>query len=234
MDYTSNIKKRQAQLAVFNANGIPFASRHALNRTGWLTQKVAKGEIRNKMITRNKWSENSVRVAPTRSLNMGRQVVRVGSVQDYMATQEFGGTKTKKGKEGVRIATSYAAGQSRAKPRTRLPRGMNKIRRIQLTRASKKGVNRKQRNIIAIYEAAKAGRKFVFLDMGRRKGIFRITGRSKRSTKRKIRMVHDITRQSVRIPKNPWLEPSAKRSIRQLPKFYFDALGFQLKRAGLK
>ena len=180
------------------------------------------------MINRNRFTVQSIRVNQTRTLNVRQQSAAVGSIADYMETQEFGGIESKQGKEGVAIPTSYSSGESEnAQPRKRLPRKVNKMANIQLERRRKKGFSRKQQNLIAIKQAASTGRKFVFLDLGRRQGIFKVTGGKRRP---KIKMAHDLTNESVVVPKNPWLKPSFDEAARMVPAFYADALRFQLKR----
>lgn len=226
-----DIKKLESDLKEFAKEAYPFATRKTVNDGAFQTQRIARADIQNEMINRNRFTVQSVQVDPTRSLNVRRQEAVVGSIAPYMEDQEFGATKTKKGKEGVAIATSYSAGQGEnAQPRTRLPRRANKMANIQLQRKRKKGSNRKQQNLVAIQQAAETGRKFVFLDLGRRKGIFRITGGKRRP---KIKMVHDMSKDSVVIPKNPWLKPAFDETTRMLPAFYADALRFQLRRRNL-
>lgn len=226
---TREIDKLEAWLAVLNDRAIPFATKSALNSTAFLSRKVAqKFTIPQKMTLRNKHAVGSVRVEMAKTLRISKQESKVGSIVDYMADQEFGAIKPTRGKEGVRITTNFAAGQPDSqKPRTKVARGANKIRKIQLKRGKRKGKSRKQRNLIAIAEAGKSNNKYVFLNLGRRKGIFRVVGRSKT---RRIKMVHDLTKPSVKIPRNPWLQPATKSAFRLMPKFYIKALNFQIDR----
>ena len=148
----------------------------------------------------------------------------MGTIADYLEVQEFGGTKLKRGSVGVAIPTSYAAGQALgSQPRIRLARRANQLKAIRLKRSRKRGSNRKQRNIAAI----RSGQKFVFLDLGRRQGIFRVLGGKR---KPRIKMVWDMTQQAVVIPRNPWLQPATRRVEKVLPRLYREALRFQLRR----
>jgi len=195
-------------LKTFARRSLPFATRNTVNGAAFEARKLAQDNVREKMVTRNRFTEQSIRVKQSRTLRISRQSAIVGSIADYMEDQEFGGTKVKTGKEGVSIATSYAAGQGLdAQPRTRLPRKPNKMANIKLQRRRKKGSGRKQANLVAIKQAAKSGRKYVFLDLGRRQGIFKVIGGKRRP---KLRMVHDMTKQSVNIPRNPWLKPAVE------------------------
>lgn len=226
-----DIKRMERDLKEFAKDALPFATRKTLNDAAFQTQKIARVDIQDDLTLRNRFTVQSIQVDQARTLNVRRQESVVGSIADYMEDQEFGAVKSKGGKEGVAIATSYSAGQGEdAQPRTRLPRKPNKMANIQLQRRRKKGSSRKQQNFIAIQQAAQSGRKYVFLDLGRRKGIFKVTGGKRRP---KINMVHDMTKQSVVIPKNPWLKPAFDETTRMLPAFYADALRFQLRRRNL-
>ena len=233
---TQEIKNLESDLKTFASRAFPFATKQTMNRSAFEAQKTIKRVISVKMIERNKFTGRSIQVDQTRTLNVNRQAAVVGSTADYMEDQEFGGVKYKKGKEGTAIPTAYSAGQGmNAEPRTRLPRRANTLQNIQLQRRRGKARSRKQRMILAVRSAVDTGYRFVFLDLGRKKGIFRVVGGS-RGTKRgwpkgaKIRMVHDLTEQSVVIPKNPTFKPSVERTQSLMPGFYRDALIFQLKR----
>lgn len=222
-----DLKKYERDLKTFASRAYPYATRQTINSAAFKAQDISRGNVRNGMVTRNKFTERSIQVDKARTLAVTRQVATVGSIAGYMETQEFGGTKQSSGGNNVAIATSYSAGQEGQRPRTRLPRRPNKMATIQLQKRRKGGSSRKQQNFIAIREAATRGSKFVFLDLGRRRGIFKVTGGKR---KPKIKMVHDLTRSSVAIPKNPWLAPAVRDTQKYIPGIYVDALKFQLQR----
>lgn len=220
------IKEFEQDLKVFAGRALPFATKKTLNDTAFQAQRIARTDLQRGMVLRNRFTVQSVRVDQARTLNVRRQAATVGSVAGYMEDQEFGATKTKPA-----IPTSYAAGQSEsAQPRTKLPRKPNKLANIRLKQRRKAGRSRKQNNLVAVKQAASSSNKYVFLDLGKRKGLFRVTGGRRRP---QVKMVHDLTEQSVRIPANPWLQPAFNEAGRMLPAFYADALRFQLKRQGL-
>lgn len=228
---TRDIKKMERDLKTFARKAYPFATRKTVNDAAFQAQRIARADVREKIVNRNRFTVQSIKVEQTKTLKVSLQAAVVGSIADYMEDQEFGAVKTKTGKEGVLIATSYSAGQGEnSQPRTRLPRKPNRMANIQLQRRRKKGTSRKQQNLIAIKQSAETGRKYVFLDLGRTKGIFKVTG-GKRLPK--IKMVHDMSRQSVVIHKNPWLAPAFEKTTHMIPAFYADALRFQLRRRGL-
>lgn len=226
-----DIKNLEKDLQAFAHRAYPFATRKTLNDGAFQARSIAQADIKSSMTLRNRFTLQSIQVDQARTLRVSRQEATIGSIADYMEDQEFGAVKSKTGSEGVVIATSYSSGEGEnATPRTRLPRKPNRMANIQLSKRRKKGAGRKQQNIAAIKGAAKSGRKYVFLDLGRSKGIFKVTGGKRRP---KIKMVHDMSRGSVFIPANPWLKPAFDEAARMVPAFYADALRFQLRRHGL-
>lgn len=228
---TDQIKQMESDLKTFAARAYPFATKNTVNQGAFRGRMYAQQNIEQNMTNRNKFTRNSVRVEQTRTLDVRRQQAITGSIADYLADQEFGAIKTASGSEGVALPTSYSAGQGMgAQPRTRLPRKPNKMRNIKLRNRGRKGASRKQKNLVAIKGAAKSGNKFVFLDMGRTKGIFRVLGGRR---KPRIKMVYDLSRPSVVVPRNPWLAPAVEQARKDMPEIYRKSLKFQLKRQGL-
>jgi len=228
---TSDIKLLEGDLKRMAHRAYPFATKATVNKAAFVAMKISRGHIGSEMITRNAFTKKSIQVEQARTLTVSRQEAIVGSTADYMEVQEFGGVKHKKGSEGVAIATSYSSGEGEnTQPRRKLPRRPNKLASIRLQRRSKKGASRKQKNMMAIKQAAESGSKYVFLDLGRSKGIFKVTGGKRRP---KIKMVYSFREQSVSIPKNPWLAPSVRKTEKQIPNIYKKALEFQVKRLGL-
>ena len=225
------IRQMESDLKTFAARAFPFATKNTVNQGAFRARTYAQENIDQNMTTRNKSTRNSIRVEQTRELTVSRQAAVVGSIADYLADQEFGATKSASGSEGVALPTAYSAGQGEgARPRTRLPRKPNKMSNIQLRNRTQSGASRKQKNLIAIKGAAASGRKFVFLNLGRTKGIFKVMGGRKRP---RIKMIYDLSRPSVVIPRNPWLAPAFERARADLPDIHLRSLTFQVRRAGL-
>lgn len=228
---SEGIKGLEEDLKAFKLKALPFATKNTVNAAAFAAQKTARVIVKNRMIQRNKFTVRSIQVDQARTLSIPRQAAVVGSTADYMEDQEFGGTKTKGGKKGVSIATSYSAGQSdSSRPRRKLPRKPNKLENIRLRHRRSKGKNRRQKNLIAVKQAAASGNKYVYLDLKRTKGIFRVLGGKRRP---RVKMVHNLSKQSVDIPANPWLVPAVIATERKIPKIYKESLEFQLKRHGL-
>lgn len=225
------LKKYENDLKTFAAKAYPYATRETVNRAAKNTSVVAKSFIRGRMILRNRWTEGSVQVAYERSLVVAQQAARVGSVMPYMEVQEFGGVKYRKGARGVPIPTPESSGEATL-PRRKLPKRSNSLAAISLRQTRTRAASRQQRNRIAIAEAAEQGgrARFVFLDLGRRSGIFRVTGGKRRP---RLVKLYGLGRPSVVIPRRPWLLPATRRIEPQIPRYYAQALAQQLQRRGL-
>lgn len=226
----SQVAEYEKDLKAFARRAFPFATKQTMNRAAFETRTTAQRIIETKMVTRNAWTKRSVQVEMAKGLDVRRQEAIVGSLQEYMATQEFGGT-VRGNAEHKPIATSYSAGQAEnATPRKRLPRKPNKMRNITLKRRGGASMSRRQRNLVAVKAAAEGGDKYVYLDLGKRAGIFRVLGGKRRP---RVKMVWDLSRSAVTVPRNPWLTPATERTTYRLPEFYRDALLYQLKRQGI-
>jgi len=228
---STELKRLERFLVATRSRAFPFATKATLNSAAFDTRKRTVKNIGDKLVERNKFTRNSIRVEKTTTLIIEKQESRAGSIAPYFPTTEEGGVKRKKSKRGIPIPTTTATGEAEdAQPRTRLPKGANKLSRIQLRHKRYKAKNRRQRNIIAIREAQKTKRRYIYLDLGRRQGIFRVGG-GKRNPK--IKMVYDLSSKSVVIPPHPTLQPAYEQTKKRLPIIYARAVRFQLKRAGL-
>ena len=234
-----DIKRLEKDLKLFKRRALPFATKNTINSAAFGAQKRSRIDLKENFVLRNRFTVQSVQVDQTRTLNIRRQAAHVGSTEDYMEDQEFGGVKTKGGKEGTPITTSYAAGQGLGNHnRTRLARKPNRLLNIKLKGNKLKGAkNSKQATILKTIQAVKTGKRIVYFDFrGRKKkGIYRVVGG--RITKKggmprgvKLRMLHDLSETSVRVPSRPWLAPAVKLTERTIPALYKKSLMFQLRR----
>lgn len=232
------IKNLEADLKTFRKRAFPFATRKTLNDVGFAQKRIIQADLNDKFILRNNYTRQSIRVDRAQTLSVARQSTIVGSVASYMDEQEFGGLKRKSGKHGVAIPTSYSAGQAMgAKPRTRRISKRNLLKNVKLSSRRIKAKNKKQEIILKVRDAVKTGHRYFYHDFGggKKKGIFRVTGGSKRVKrgwpgKATIKMVYDLSNKSVEIPKEPTFKPSFEEAKHMLPAFYADALRFQLRR----
>ena len=222
------IKQYEKDLGLFVDEAFPFATKATINKAAFEARTEWQGNIREKMVSRNKFTVNSIRVDVSRTLDVSRQAATVGSIAPYMDDQEFGGTKAKQGKQGVSIPTSVSSGEGEgAQPRKRLPRVPNRMANIRLSRNKPRARSKKQGNFLRIQGAIKSGRKFIFLELQRHPGIYKVTG-GKRNPK--IKLMHDMSKTSVSIPRNPTLAPAVRTVEERIPQYYKEALEFQLKR----
>lgn len=227
----AQVRQLENKLRTLNKRGVLFAEVEAVNRAAFETMKDARHELGSKMVLRNNWTRRSIQV---RKATMRTAAAAVGSTQAYMATQELGGREVSSGKHGLPIPTSVASGEGRnAKPRQRLVRRPNKIANITLDRRNVTRRNtakhRSQRNAHAVRRAATTSKKYVFLELQKTTGIFRVYGGKR---KPRVELVQDLTRKAVDVPRNPWLKPVADRHASQMPRYYADALRRQLRRLG--
>lgn len=207
--------------------GVPHAARNALNQAAFETRERYREEVARSLIHRNTWTMRSIGMERAKGIDLHRLTARVGSTQEYMALQESGGVQRKRGEQGKPIPTRIASGEGEGSaPRQRLVRRPNRLANIALGLRGRG--NRKQRNAVAIRIALATGRKFVFLELERRKGIFRIVGGRRRT---RLRMVWDLTRSQVTVPANPMLERSIDAMQSRFGPIYIDAMEAQIKRA---
>ena len=204
-------------LEKIKARSIVHAQRTAVNALAFEGRRVAVANVERRMILKNRWTAASIRVDKARVSD--RPIAsRLGSTEAYMRRQEFGDTRP-----GVPLATSVAAGQGRqTRPRTRLPTRRHRMPSIQLKTPSRGSQGRRTRNAIAIKTARSQKHKFVWLDLGRREGIFRVYSR-------RIEMIWATNRRVAVTPANPWLEPASEAVIPLGPRAYADALRWQLR-----
>lgn len=228
------MEKLQRDLQIFARKAIPHAVRNGLTRTAYEARGEYIEAARSRLTLRNTWTERTIQVAPARGMVVDQMEARAGSTAQYMADQEAGKTEVASGKHGVPIPTSFSAGQGlKKKPRTRLVQRPNRLPAIDLAsrgsaRASRgRSSNRMQANAIAIRKALAAGSKYVFLDLRRRKGIFKLQG-SKRGLK--VRLVWDLSERSVRVRPTPMLLQAIIQTLNVAPRIQAAAMVEQLRR----
>ena len=110
-----------------------------------------------------------------------------------------------------------------------MPRS-RRLGNIALRNKGIKALSKKQKNLIKVKQTAKSGRKFVFLDTRNHPGSYRVTGGVRRP---QVKLIWDMSKESVVIPRNPMLAPAVEDAKRIMPFLYREALEFQLKRQGL-
>lgn len=222
---TRQLKKFERDLRNVKASAIPYAARATINTLAFESQRTWRADLPGKMKLRSKYTQSSVQVQKATSLNISTQAATVGSTASYMATQELGDSQTKKGKHGVPIP---AAAPGKRKTRGRVAKG-KQLRAIKLGTTQGKplgGIGRGIRKQALVRLAAKGG-GFAFINLGKSQGIFHVKMGAKRLL---VKKVWDLTKQSVRIPRNPSMQPSVKKVSSLRDGIWREALIFQLRR----
>jgi hypothetical protein len=200
----------------------PHATRNALNAMAFEGRKLWQQEMRGTFTLRNKWTEMGVRVFKAKGVSIPRMKATVMHPDGYLYKQEYGGIEPRSA-----VPTPTAAGQGRAGKRTKLVRRPFKVGAISLGDRLKAG-SRAQRNVAAVHMAAKAGRRFVYLEGAKKHGIFLIKGGKRRP---RVEMLHDTTSGSHRVPPPPTLQPAINKLNGIAPKLMKEAVVEQLRRA---
>lgn len=231
---TTDIDAMVRDLEFYKRRAYPFATKQTINDAAFATRKQYINQMRSKLTTRNRWTQQSARVETSRTLDIGRQSAHVGSIEGYMERQETGGTI-----RDPNIATATASNEGdTAYPRKRLPTKRNRRANIRLAKR-RRAKTPAQDLVFKAQDAVNNGNRLIYLDgeAGPTKGIYRIVGG--RKTKRgwpkgaRLRMLWDMSRSSVRTPATPMLSPATDHTSRRLPELHRKAVMFQLKRHGL-
>ena len=145
-----------------------------------------------------------------------------------MHDQEFGVTKTSKGKHGVPVPTSFASGEGLKKnPRRKVPIQEYRRKNIRLGKNRFSSLPRARKNAALVKDAAAKNDKFIYMETQRRKGIFIVEGSAANT---KVRMIWDLTKRSRSIPATPWLLPASRDALKIQPRIYKRALIKQLRK----
>lgn len=221
----NGFKRLTKDLEVFARSAMPHAARNALNAVAFEARKEWAELAKARMTLRNTYTVRSITYDKATGTDISTMQSRVGSKADYMEHQEEGDTRRKKGKYGVPIPTASAAGQAmRARPRTRLVQKRSRMSAMDVP--NRVGGNRQRKNAVAILLAPKHG-GIAFLNLGKRKGLFRIEGRKRGLS---IRMLWDLSRPTVKTPRNPMLADTLKAVGPRVPRLLEKALIEQLKK----
>lgn len=221
---TRQLQKLERHLETYAKKAVPFAVRNGLNTTAFEARKQWVTELKSTFVLRNTWTERGLRVDKATGRTVANMQSAVGSIRDYMAEQEQGSTQQKRGKHGVPVPMSGASGQGKKSKRTRSVRRANYL--SAMTVAKRVGGIRQRRNAVAIALAAKSG-GVAYLDMGRRRGLFSVTGRKKGV---RLRLLYDLSHATITSKPRPTLANTLHHLAPKLPGIQRDALLAELKR----
>lgn len=220
------LEKFRDDLGKLAKKALPAAARGTLNAVAFDARREWVQQVGRKFVLRNKYTVNSLRIEKAQGFNIATMESKVGSVAPYMGEQEEGDTKTARGKHGVAIPTSSAAGMSKRAVRTKQVQKKNYLTAIQV--AGKVSGIRQRRNAVAIRRASSTG-GVAFLELGRgRNGLFRVTRTAKgRFT---VRMLYDLSKKSVTVKPTPTLQLTLDIVGPRVPRILGDELVAQAKR----
>lgn len=213
--------KYERQLGKFAKTAVPYAMRNCLNTMAFEGRKLWQGEMRSEFILRNTWTARRILVVKASGTNVASMHSIVGSPDDYLEKQEAGGVQL--GSVPTKVASGEGEGGG---PRRKLVRGPNKLSAIQLTARTRKGT-RRQRNAAAVRMAVASGKKFVFLQLGKSKGLFKLKGGGKHPA---ISMVWNTMKKRHVVRAHPTLGPAVKRVGLRADAIMANAMIDQLKR----
>lgn len=199
----------------------PHASRNALNAVAFEGRKLWQEQMRRDFVLRTDWTTRRLFVTKARGTRMQGMHSALESPDAFLLKQEKGGTENRSVPTGV--ATTEGRG---ANPRRKLVSKPNKVSSISLATRTHKG-SRRQRNAIAIRQAQAAGKRFVYLDTARHKGLFRLTGGKRLKS---VDMVWDTTSKSHVVHRTPTLQRTITRLEPKMPALMTSALIEQLRR----
>ena len=235
------VKKLESDLLFFARRSYPYAAKETVNTLAWKTRSESHAQIGHWMVERNRWTRGSIRVNQAKGLRVSSMQSEVGSTEEYMLTQEDGGIKRSSGRHGVPIPTGYSAGQEGSRPRTRMPRRPNRMTNIKLRKGFRNlGASPNQRLVVAVNEAVRTGRRFLFLEVGKykmRAGMYRVLGGRYLGRgwpgNARLKMVVDMSKPVVRIPPTKWLSTATSKVEAHAGSIYARALSRQLRRQRL-
>lgn len=225
------LDEMQRELETLAKRSLPFAARETVNGLAFAGREAWQEEMRGALTLRNRFTERRALVDRATTLRMSHMEARLGHTEPYMALLERGGVE-RAAKRFRPIPTEVAAGQAKGSTRSgrkRAVRAANVITRLGSLRVTGIGkLSRKARNARAVQGALRSGRKLALLDLGRRKGVFRVTGSRRRP---RITMLYDLSRRRTPVPRTPTLEGAVRRALAKGPELAFAALSKQLTRA---
>lgn len=202
-EFRGDLKKLKA----LGGKALGIATRQAINAGAFRLRAITHEQIDKAMILRNKYTLGSIRVEKATGFNPDRMQAKVGSVQKYMETQEFGGAR-KANAQFLPIPSGHATGEGSAQVRKKLPKGRLKFSKLQVG-------------------PGRSNSRVGYYNKGGRRGIYQVTKR------KGFRILYNLTKRKVKIPKNPWLRPSVKRVQRELPRIFLREYKKELAHHGL-
>lgn len=220
----------QRELEQLARRGVHYAARETLNGLAFAGRRIWQDEMSSSLTLRNAFTQRRALVERAQGSRMADMEATLGHTEDYMRRLEFGiGERARRG--GLAIPTETAAGQAKGSlpaGRKRAVRPSLVIRALGKIKRQGRSVPRKARNVRAVREAIRNGSRLAYLELDRRRGIYKIMGGKKRP---QIRKLYDLTRRAVPLPRVPTLQRTLKLALLQGPAIGLAAIQRQLDRA---
>ena len=209
----TGLKKLARTMKKVEAN-MPEIRAQTLNNMAFNTFTLTRmdgGTIDRNFDLRNKFTQGSVRFA--KAAKRPGSVSIVGSVQEYLAVQEFGEDKHDVG----HIPTDDARMQ---KNRGKRVSGKQKLSNKNFNEAGPLVIGNRAA-FIKIRQRQRANSKRPMRlringKHGTQEGLYRLVGRGGTT----LRMIHNVSKEKVKIKKKPWLRPAAIISAEKGLKFF--------------
>ena len=220
----------QSQLEQLSKRSVPYAARETLNGLAFAGRKIWQEQMASSLTLRNAFTQRRALVERATGSRIEGMQATLGHTEDYMRRLEYGiGERARRG--GLAIPTETAAGQASGSlpgGRKRAVRPSLVIRVLGKVKRQSRAMPRKARNARAVREAVSNGTRLAYLELDKRRGIYKIMGGRKKPTVRKL---YDLTRRAVPLPRIPTLQRTLDLALLQGPDLALAALQKQLDRA---
>jgi hypothetical protein len=221
----------QRELEQLAKRSIPYAARETLNGLAFAGRQIWQEQMASSLTLRNAFTQRRALVERATGSRMADMQATLGHTEDYMRRLEYGiGERARRG--GLAIPTETAAGQAKGSlpaGRKRAVRPSLVIRVLGKIKRQSRSMPRKARNARAVRQAIKDGSRLAYLELDRRRGIYKIMGGRKRP---QIRKLYDLSRRAVPLPRIPTLERTLELALRRGPDLALAAMQRQLDRQG--
>lgn len=210
----------QHKLRRLNRGGIAFAARQTVNDLAFAGRAEAVKIVDQTFTNRNAWTKRTINVDRARDVSVDA-TASLGSTQEYMARQEYGGQNR------APIPTPAAAGEEGARVRRRVVRRQNRTPNLNASRIARGAP------MVARVRAAIAAKERVILverGEGIAPGIYRIKGGTPRRPERAQLVMVRATEARTRTAPTRWLSRASAAVGPRAGNFYARALQFQLNR----
>jgi hypothetical protein len=221
---TRELTKFAKALKDLPAKALPHAARNTLNGAAFAARAEFNQRLGKNLTLRNTFTTRGTIVEKARGTNVNTMQAVLGNTRSYVGEREGNATNVKRGKHGVAVPTPAAAGQGGTGKRTKTIRRKNFLSALSIAR--RVSGSPKRRNAAALRMAAK-GTGVAYLDLGRRKGLFRVTGSAKRGMR--ITMLYDLSKPTTEVKARPSMQQAIEAVSAQLPAIALKAFEDQLR-----